>query len=292
MSDVASLEPAAARRSSPRWDCAWRRCRSEPSASADDIADTGRAVAEAVRANRILDRIATTSPDLAAAYQIQDLAIAAYGAPVAGWSVETLDRKHQRMLNAHRLLRPVFADHAFDDPQGRGVVVDTGDRSAVVSMRLVVRLGHDLPGHLVRFTPAIGGCFVGSIHLGAEVRPKALGSRVRRGAGPGLQAVDVGASLVTGPAIDLDSVQRGGFGWRMQGAAGARHGAIDMREGHWIYPFLDALRLTAERGLRLRASQAIVLGRIGPSHTLQPGQTVRLDLPTLAVSTAVTLRAM
>lgn len=289
MVDAAAIETAAARRVPPRWDCPWRQCRSEPSVSAAEIAETGVAVAEAVRGNRTLDHIAAISPDLQAAYRIQDLAVGAYGAPVAGWSVDTPDRKHQRLLNAHRLLRPILADHAFDDLQGCGVAVDTGGRSAVVSMRLVVRLGHDLPAHLVRFTPVIARCFIGSVHLGVEVRPKALGSEVRRGVGPGLQAVDVGASLVTGAAIELEAVQRGALPWRMHGVAGTRQGVTDLREGYWLYPFLDALRLAGERGLRFRASQTIALGRIGPSRTLQPGQTIRLDLPTLAASTSVSL---
>jgi 2-keto-4-pentenoate hydratase len=214
--------------------------------------------------------------DLAAAYRIQDQAIALDGREIAGWKVGRINPPDDARLGSNRLAGPIFADtivHATTD-EAPAMPVFSGGFAAVEAELLL----HVAPGWngVIPTDDAATRALVDEVRLGLEVASSPY-PRINAD-GPAVTASDFGnnAGLVIGPSL---------AGWReldlcaivvrteIEGRSVAEASARTMLDGPWgAVRFL--LANLAARGIASGRGLWVSSGAITGVHPVTPGQAV------------------
>jgi 2-keto-4-pentenoate hydratase len=211
-------------------------------------------------------------PDLATAYRCQDLALARWPDPVAGWKVARIAETQQARYAAERLIGPVVAPNIHMAAPGRTVDCPVFDGGfAAVEAEIVICVGRDAPPDKLEWTLDEAADLVGELCIGIEIASSPLATL--NDLGPGAVISDFGNNwgVVVGTAVT---------GWRSLYEVTAQtfiddefvgRGVTSLRHGP-----LGALAFTlakcARRGRPLRAGAVITTGMITGVHDIRPGQ--------------------
>lgn len=218
-----------------------------------------------------------TPADMAAAYAIQDAAIAAWPDRVAGWKLGRINPPHDTAYGAGRLAGPIFARNIWQAGAAptRFGVIDGG--FAAVEAEYVLELGHDAP---VRddWTAQAAADLVARCWIGVEIAGSPFAGINDHG--PAVTASDFGnnAGLILGQPIDDWRARLDGLTCAMQidGAEIGRGGAASIPNGP-LDSLVFLLNLLTRRGRRLEAGQLISTGAATGVHAIRAGQSARAD---------------
>lgn len=247
-----------------------------------DIEQIAASLAQARRTASELDSFPGDMPaDLAAAYAIQDRAIALGGRAVAGWKVAMIPPPLRHEPGVVRTAGPIFADRLQKaGAEGRHTVgVHAG--FAALEAEFVLRLGRTLDPQAAPFDRAALADAVASLHAGVEIASSPI---LGNGdADPRLSVADHGnnAGAILGPEI---------ADWRARDWA-------DLRSRMWIdgepagegsaatvpdtpLAALEFLaNLLAGRGIALKAGDIVLTGQTTGVHRVKAGQSARVEFP-------------
>jgi 2-keto-4-pentenoate hydratase len=138
---------------------------------------------------------------MAAAYAIQDAAIALYPGRIVGWKVGGVPSALQAELGAHRLAGPIFDRNLWPDaPEGVSIPAITGGFTAVEA-EFIARMGRDVDPAKLDWTIEEAAAEVDQMFLGIEIAGSPL-SEIND-LGSAVVASDFGnnAGLVLGGAL-------------------------------------------------------------------------------------------
>lgn len=219
-------------------------------------------------------------PDLAAAYRVQDLAIARWPDEVVGWKVGWIAPSRREPDGDDRLIGPIFGRGVRPTALGqrREVPVFAGGFAAVEA-EYVFRLGTDAPADRLDWTAADALSLVAAMHVGIETAGSPLATI--NVLGPTVVVSDFGnnAGLVLGPVID---------GWSrlldddltcetfIDDVSVGRGGAASV-PGGLAEALAFALSCAARRGKPLRAGMLVTTGAATGIHDILPGQSARIS---------------
>ena len=211
-------------------------------------------------------------PDLETAYRCQDLALARWPDPVAGWKVARIAQAQQGQYAEERLIGPVFTPNVHVAASGRTIDCPVFDGGfAAVEAEIVICVGRDAPRDKLEWTIDEAADFVGELCIGIEIASSPLATL--NDLGPGAVVSDFGNNwgVVVGMAVD---------DWRGLYEVTAQtfiddefvgRGVTSVRQGP-----LGALAFTlgkaARRGRPLLAGAVISTGMITGVHDIRPGQ--------------------
>lgn len=218
--------------------------------------------------------------DRAAAYRIQDMAIALWPEPIDGWKTTmVIPPQYGSDFVGHRLIGPAFRSAVRNAAPGEVLDIPLIDGGfSGLEPEILVRVGRDAPADKLAWTieEAIG--IVGEVCIGAEVVTSPL---------PGLgmislpvMASDFGANFgaVAGaPILDWRTRQSVAAEVHIDGEFVAS-GTMPMVEGV-LDAFAFALGECARRGYPLRAGALITTGTLTAYHEIQPGHSARFFYP-------------
>ncbi len=247
------------------------------STTADSIA--GRFV-QARRDGRALAGFPGLVPaTLAAAYAVQDQAIARWPEPVAGWKVGYIAPERRDVSAEDRLVGPIFPSAIWPQAPGetRDVPVFVGGFAAVEA-EYVFRLGADAPPAKLLWTADEALALVDALHIGIETAGSPLATI--NVLGPAVVVSDFGnnAGLVLGPRIS---------DWRRHPEASlvcetyiddvcvGRGGAASVPGGLGA-ALAFALSRCARRRMPLRAGCLVTTGAATGIHDIVAGQQARI----------------
>jgi 2-keto-4-pentenoate hydratase len=138
---------------------------------------------------------------LAAAYRIQDHAIAAMGLPIGGWKVGRISAPLAAQYGAERLAGPVLACSIAYEPRGVGSGFAFAGGYAAAEAEFLFEL-HSAPASgKRRFTDAEAAALVKSVHVGIEIASSPF--RGVNDLGPAVTISDFGNNngLIIGPEV-------------------------------------------------------------------------------------------
>jgi len=244
-----------------------------PTPSSSDVAGIVEQFTSARLAARSLQEYpGRVPPDLATAYRCQDLALARWPDPVAGWKVARIGEAHQAQYAEERLIGPVFAPNVRVAAPGRTLDCPVFDGGfAAVEAEIVICVGRDAPPDKLEWTIDEAADFVGELCIGIEIASSPLATLNELG--PGAVVSDFGNNwgVVVGTAVE---------DWRALYEVTAQsfiddefvgRGVTSLRQGP-----LGALAFTlgkaARRGRPLQAGAVISTGMITGVHDIRPGQ--------------------
>lgn len=212
--------------------------------------------------------------DLAAAYRVQDLAIAAWPDVVVGWKVGYIAPERRDASGDERLLGPVFARQLQAAGEAVALPVFEGGFGAIEA-EYVLRLEADAPTGKLDWTPAETVAVPATLHMGIEIASSPLATINQLG--PRVVVSDFGNNngLVLGGEI---------AGWRAMPEAalvadtfidGGRVGTGGARllPGGLLAAYAFALGRSAKRGRPLKRGDLIATGNATGIHDIRPGQT-------------------
>lgn len=154
------------------------------------------------RAERALDRFPGEIPSsLAAAYKIQDIAIALAGDPIGGWKVGRIAPALQNVMGADRLSGPVFATNIWRSSEAPVRLPVIAGGFAAVEAEVALEIGADVPGIARRWTLEEADALVSSARCAIEFAGSPLAAI--NDLGPCVVASDFGnnAGMILGPEI-------------------------------------------------------------------------------------------
>lgn len=234
---------------------------------------TARAFVEARSAGLALTEFPGPMPDdLAAAYRVQDEALALTRPPVAGWKV---GRINPPVEGFDRLAGPVFADQVLDGASNPAMPV-FADGFGAAEAEFLLRIGTPPASDRTDFTAADVLDHIDAVHVGIEIASSPFAGINSHG--PGVTISDFGNNngLVVGPAV-TDWRTADLLAWPVtldinDAEVGAATAAT-MLDG----PFGAARYLfahLARRGIALAAGQWISTGAVTGVHPVAPGDRV------------------
>jgi 2-keto-4-pentenoate hydratase len=242
------------------------------------VAGADVAIAEAFVAARRAARALHAFPgeipaDLAAAYAVQDLAIARWPDRVAGWKVGYIAAERRDAAGDDRLLGPIFAGQLREGAGEATFPVFEGGFGAVEA-EYVLRLQADADPARLEWTPGDTIAVPASLHVGVEIASSPLATI--NALGPRVVVSDFGNNngLVTGPEIprwrELPEAELVAETW-IDGACVGRGGAARL-PGGLLAAYAFALSRSARRGRPLRAGDLVATGNATGIHDIRPGQ--------------------
>jgi 2-keto-4-pentenoate hydratase len=247
-----------------------------PTPASSDVAGIAEQFVRARLAARSLPHYpGTVPPNLETAYRCQDLALASWPDPVAGWKVARVPPAQQAQYAEERLIGPIFAPNVRVDAPGRTIDCPVFEGGfAAVEAEIVIRVGRDAPPDKVEWTLDEAADFVGELCIGIEIASSPLATLNDLGAGAVVSDFGNNWGVVLGTAVS---------DWRGLYEVTARsfiddefvgRGVTSIRQGP-----LGALAFTlgkcARRGRPLQAGAVISTGMISGVHEIRAGQRSR-----------------
>jgi 2-keto-4-pentenoate hydratase len=244
--------------------------------TADPATIAGRFLAARRNAGGLSDYPGDFPGTLAAAYEVQDAAIAAWGRPVLGWKVGRINPPLVDRFGADRLAGPIFiAETGGGEPD----MPVFGEGFAAGEAEFLLRVGEAPPMGKKHFTLEEAAALIDSVHAGIEVASSPL--RAINSIGPIAIVSDFGNNngLVIGPEVS---------GWRSSGfeewLVTTRIDGREVGSGR-ASSFPDGaigaarflFELMAARGIALTPGQWISSGAVSGVHDAAPGQLVEAD---------------
>jgi len=212
---------------------------------------------------------------LAAAYRVQDAALALSSAPVAGWKVGKIDPP---VDGANRLAGPIFADQVFLAGHAADLIEMPvfADGFAAAEAEFLLRVGHAPDPAKTDYTMAEAQALIAAVHVGIEIASSPFpGINCN---GPAVTVSDFGNNngLVVGVEVDGLS-DRNVSDWpitlAIDGETVGAATAATMLDG----PFGAARFLfehLARRGIAIPAGTWISSGAVTGVHPVAVGQRV------------------
>jgi 2-keto-4-pentenoate hydratase len=246
--------------------------------TARDIAGSFVAARQAARA--LADFPGVIPEDLAAAYRVQDEAIALWPDEVAGWKIGRVTPHQTKTLGAERLTGPIFRQNLWVARDGEEIAFPVYENGfAAVEAEYVLRIGKDAPAKKTDWTVDAAAKLVAAMHVGVETAgsPLAtindLGSTVvvsdfgnNHGLVLGAEIPDWRAKLENGLSCEtFIEGQSVGVGR----VAASPDGPLDA--------LVFLLAHLAKRGKPLRAGQYVSTGAVTGVHDICIGQRSRVS---------------
>ena len=217
-------------------------------------------------------------PDLAAAYAVQDLAIAHWPDRVVGWKVGYIAPEKRDASGDERLLGPIFARRVQLAVEAVEYPVFAGGFGAIEA-EYVLRLEADAPAGKLDWSPAEAAQLPAALFIGVEIASSPLATINQLG--PRVVVSDFGNNngLVLGAEIP---------GWRdipedamhaetfIDGASAGNGGAGKL-PGGLLAAYAFALSRSARRGRPLKAGELIATGNATGIHDIRAGQVGRVS---------------
>jgi 2-keto-4-pentenoate hydratase len=253
----------------------------------DSAFDAQAVAAEFVKARRaagFLTQYPGTKPqDLESAYRCQDVAIALWAEPVAGWKVGWIPEPLSQKFGAQRLVGPIFSRSV---QRSAGSLIDApvfAQGFAAVEAEFIVQLAKDAPADVIDWTADTARPLVARMYIGIEIASSPL--QDINDYGPAVVASDFGnnAGLLLGAEIPdwqarpLESMP---CETRIDGSIVGRGSAAHVSGGP-LAALAFALHVNARRGRPLRAGDYVSTGAATGVHSIQAGQTAEAAFPGL-----------
>lgn len=249
---------------------------SNPAAS--NASSTAEAIASAFRAARLAFTPLASFPGtvpatLAAAYAVQEAAIAGYPDEVSGWKIAGIAPDWRDILGAPRLVGPVMNRQVRMAAQGAEASFPVFPGGfAAVEAEFIFRIGRDVPADAAKDQDALAGC-IQSLHAGVETAGSPFAGINELGPCSVISDLGNNAGIIVGPEI---------ADWREKSwpsltsrcfvngtLAGEGDAARVMGAPLAALAFLvDNLR---ERGRSLRAGDFVSTGMTTGIHIVVPG---------------------
>ncbi|GAA0645198.1 2-keto-4-pentenoate hydratase [Brevundimonas lenta] len=237
-----------------------------------------RAFTEARRAGRATPTYPGQEPKtLAAAYEIQDDAIALWPDRVAGWKLGRINAPHDANFGAGRLAGPIFSRNVWlagEAPVRFGVIPGG---FAAVEAEYVLELGETAPDR-DGWTAETVAPLVERVFIGVEIAGSPFAGINNHG--PAVTASDFGnnAGLILGREVASWRERLSGLTCSMtiDGAVIGRGGAA-LIPGGPLDSLAFLLNLLHQRGRRLEAGQLISTGAATGVHDIVAGQSAIAD---------------
>lgn len=216
--------------------------------------------------------------DLAAAYQVQDVAIARFPDRVVGWKVGFVAPERRDASGDERLVGPVFAGNLWHADGNNAFPVFVGGFAAVEA-EYIARLAFDAPADKLDWTADEATELVAALHIGIETAGSPLATI--NVLGPRAVVSDFGnnAGLILGPEIDAwrsRSVGSMACACAIDGVEVGRGGAMTLASGP-MGALAFALSRNARRGRPLRAGDLVTTGAATGIHDIVAGQSSTVD---------------
>ena len=246
-----------------------------------------QAFVEARRAGAALPAYPGVRPtSLAAAYGVQDHAIALRGGAVAGWKVGRVPAPYNDELSVPRLAGPIFADQIERAGEGRVALPVIADGFAAVEAEYLLRIGRSPRAGTARISLEEAVDLVDAVHVGFEIASSPYAGI--NADGPLVTISDFGnhnALLIGAPVAEWSS--RAFEDWQVTtfvddicvGEASAR----TMLDGPFgaVAFLVESLAL---RGRTLEPGQWVSSGAVTGVHQVAVGARVEARFGTLRVS--------
>lgn len=215
----------------------------------------------------------------AAAYAIQEAAIALWPLPLVGWKVGAVGEPWCSQYGIDRLAGPVFQDglQRAGREEVRAGVYPSG--FAAVEAEFVFRIGAGVAPGRMNWTAQDAADAVASLHGGVEIASSPMATINELG--PGAIIADFGnnAGLLIGPEI---------HDWRSRSLADLRcqtivdgrlagEGGAAAVPGGLLTALAFALNHCASRGRPLLEGQHVCTGATTGIHVVQPGQRAQVE---------------
>lgn len=215
--------------------------------------------------------------DLAAAYRVQDLAIARWPDSVVGWKVGYIPPQRRDASGDERLLGPIFRRQLWPVDGRLDLPVFAGGFGAVEA-EYVLRLQADAPAGRLDWSPQEAAALPATLHIGIEVASSPLATI--NALGPRVVVSDFGNNngLALGDEIPdwrrLDERGLRAETW-IDGVRVGSGGATTL-PGGLLAAYAFALSCSARRGRPLRAGDLVATGNATGIHDIAVGQTARV----------------
>jgi 2-keto-4-pentenoate hydratase len=215
---------------------------------------------------------------LAAAYAIQDAAIALWPDEVRGWKVGRIVEPWLSRFGVHRLVGPIFSRGVREVRAGEVVTFPVFEGGfAAVEAEFIVRLAADAPPAMLEWTAHEAAVLVDAVHVGIESAGSPLATINELG--PAVVISDFGnnAGLIVGPAIQVwpeireDQLTSETF---IDGQSVGR-GSAESVPGGPLAALAFALECCARRGLPLKAGDYVSTGATTGVHQIRAGQSAK-----------------
>ncbi len=242
----------------------------------------GAAIAAAFVAARLRGAALAAFPgeipaDLAAAYRVQDAAIARWPDRVVGWKVGYIAAHRRDASGDERLLGPIFEGQVWPAAQ-RGEFPVFAGGFAAVEAEYVLRLLADAPADKTDWTAEEAAALPAALHVGIEVASSPLATINELG--PCVVVSDFGNNngLLLGGEIanwrDIPEPTLRAETW-IDGVRVGEGGATAL-PGGLLAAYAFALSRSASRGRPLKAGELIATGNATGIHDIVVGQTARV----------------
>ncbi len=240
------------------------------------VSPIARAFVEARLGGRALPDYPGVPPvSLAAAYDVQDDAVALWPARIAGWKLGRVPPPWDGRLGAGRLAGPIFADQVQKATDAAFPVIQDG--FAAVEAEYVLVLGQDAPDR-PDWTVDTVADLVSEARLGIEIAGSPFPGINDHG--PAVTASDFGNNqgLILGPPIADWRVRLAELSCRMEidGVEVGRGSAMSVPGGP-LESLAFLLNLLHTRGRVLERGQLISTGAVTGVHRIFAGQRCLAD---------------
>ena len=215
--------------------------------------------------------------DLAAAYRVQDLAIARWPDEVVGWKVGYIQSQRRDVSGDDRLLGPIFRRQLWP-VDGRVDLPVFAGGFAAVEAEYVLRLQADAPPGKTHWTPEEAAALPATLHIGIEIASSPLATINQLG--PCVVVSDFGNNngLIVGEeirnwrAIPEDRLRA--ETWIDVARVGT--GGATFLPGGLLAAYAFALSRSARRGRPLRTGELVATGNATGIHDIAVGQTAQV----------------
>ncbi len=265
----------------------------DPAIDQTAIDRTATALVAARRAADGIDAFPGALPsDLAAAYAVQNAAIAQWPQPVAGWKIARVPPALEDALGTLRYAGPVFAETVVDWTGAPLALPVIAGGFGAVEAEFMVRVAIDAPADRSDFTPDEVGAYVGAVHAGIEMAGNAVAPVMTLGPLAAIASFGNNLALIIGPKVadDLDGLASVQAETEIDGqSVGTGHG--DKLPGGVATAMAFALNVTAKLGHPLKAGQWVSTGALTGVHAIGIGQAVRIAFTGIEPMTGETVAA-
>jgi 2-keto-4-pentenoate hydratase len=246
--------------------------------TARDIAGSFVAARQAARA--LADFPGVIPEDLAAAYRVQDEAIALWPDEVAGWKIGRVTPHQTKTLGAERLTGPIFRQNLWVARDGEEIAFPVYENGfAAVEAEYVLRIGKDAPAKKTDWTVDAAAKLVAAMHVGVETAGSPLATINDLGSTVVVSDFGNNHGLILGPEI---------ADWRAKLDAGLHAetyiegervggGGADSKEDGPLDALVFLAGHLAARGMPLKAGQFVSSGAVTGVHDIRIGQTSRVS---------------